>query len=1275
MRFLFYFILFFNFSFLHGQSKSFKVEWSQDKDLVVSGKSFLIPKAENFNENLVIGQEFKLVNQWEEFNDINEESVEIYNVKYSNFNISLYPVLSNIPFKNKIEVKLKTSKSREKSISYLEFSPIVKINDNYKIVESFSVKYSYDNTKSISVIQPQNSEMATGSWYRIFIDQTGIYKMDKSFLDQLGINTNSIDPRKIRIFGHGGEMLPMNNTENFMLDPIENAIQVRGEEDGIFDSDDHIIFFAKGPDNYNSESDTHLNLYEEKTSYFLSIGSVNGLRVDNYVEPSEQVDLIIDNYTNYQFHEIDEYNIAQIGRRWFGDRFDFESNKTFSFTFDNLIVSDPIDFKVSAAATSEVSTSMSININGSNASTLYFGSIGDPILASGANYNSEIYSNSSTINVSLNYNNSGNPASTAFLDYISMEATCDLIYDGEQLIFYNNNINSFPLVVEYQIGSDQNIYNIWDVSDISDISEVSNSIENNFSFKSYFSSENKFIAFSESNFLIPTSESNSFVDNQNIKQTIFSNSQGNPSAPDYLIIARQDMLFQAERLAQINREKNNLNVKVIELQKIYNEFGSGNQDISAIRNFIRYIYLNQNSGNNLKYLCLFGDASFDYKQRIPNNTNIIPSWLSLNSFSLSSSFISDDYYGMMDPNEGTMSNSDKLDIAVGRILADNYQRSVALVDKIESYYSSESFGDWRNKVIVISDDVDEPWENIIQSTSNEIADLISENKPFINTKKILIDSYEQQTSSGGERYPEVNSEILNGIKEGAIVINYFGHGGEDGIARERIFDKINAAAVKNPNRLNCFVSVTCEFTKFDNPNRETAGEFLYWNNDGGSIALITTTRQIFVSVGVEFNITLEQYLFSFGSDNYPSIAESLRLTKNDPAISSTNQRRLVFFIGDPAMKLAIPEKEIRISKINGIETNNFQEPIKGLDLVNIEGQVYDKNGQFLDDYSGILTSTVYDKNISRTTLANDNTVDGNGNLILLDFETLGEVLFRGKSSVENGEFQFSFVVPKDVKMEIDSGKFSFYAKDQYSILDKSGYNTTIQIGGINEDAEEDNIGPEIQIFLNDESFVSGGITNESPNLIVKLSDNNGINTSSGVGHDILATIDSDDINAIILNNYYVADVDDYKNGTVNYQLDNLQPGQHTLKIKAWDVYNNSSISEIDFMVFNENEKLVLDKVLNYPNPFVDFTEFWFSHNSSSLLDVKIEIFTISGRLVKTITGNTNFSGDSNFSRELIWDGRDDFGDKVAKGIYVYKLSVRSELTNMQTSKIEKLVIL
>ena len=333
MRFLFCFFLFCNFSFIYGQSKSFKVEWSNDKLLQIEGRSFLIPKTKNFNENLVINQEFMLVNQWKESNNINEKSVEVFDIKYSDFDISSYPVLSNIPFKNKIEIKLKTSKSRNKSYSYLEFSPIVKINENYKRVESFTIKYSNYLTKNNSVIQEQSSEIASGFWYQFFIDQTGIYKIDKSFLNQLGINTNSIDPRKIRIFGHGGEMLPMNNTEDFMMDPIENAIQVNGEEDGIFDNDDYIIFFAKGPDNYNTESNTHLNLYEEKISYFISIGSVNGLRVESFTEPNEPVDLIIDNYTNYQFHEIDEYNIAQIGRRWFGDRFDFESDKTFSFTF------------------------------------------------------------------------------------------------------------------------------------------------------------------------------------------------------------------------------------------------------------------------------------------------------------------------------------------------------------------------------------------------------------------------------------------------------------------------------------------------------------------------------------------------------------------------------------------------------------------------------------------------------------------------------------------------------------------------------------------------------------------------------------------------------------------------------------------------------------------------------------------------------------------------------------------------------------------------------
>ena len=375
------------------------------------------------------------------------------------------------------------------------------------------------------------------------------------------------------------------------------------------------------------------------------------------------------------------------------------------------------------------------------------------------------------------------------------------------------------------------------------------------------------------------------------------------------------------------------------------------------------------------------------------------------------------------------------------------------------------------------------------------------------------------------------------------------------------------------------------------------------------------------------------------------------------------------------MKLSIPKPNIKLTKINDILINDFNSSLRGLDLIKIEGIVTDENQLIMNEFQGELTATVYDKEIERSTLGNDGTTDNNGNIIILDYKTLGEILFRGKSSINDGKFEFSFVVPRDVGMNIDNGKISLYSKENNSLRDKNGYDLSVMIGGINENAEDDNLGPDIELFMNDESFVSGGITNENPNLIVKLFDENGINTSSGVGHDIIATIDSDQANSYNLNEYYVANIDDYQNGTVNFQLNDISPGIHTLNLKAWDVYNNSSESEIEFMVHDENQDLVIENVLNYPNPFVNYTEFWFNHNSSAPLNVTIQIFTISGRLVRTITGSTELSVNSGFSRDIIWNGLDDFGDKVAKGVYIYKLNVRSEVLNKNVSKIEKLVIL
>ncbi|MGB0186362.1 MAG: type IX secretion system sortase PorU, partial [Flavobacteriaceae bacterium] len=573
------------------------------------------------------------------------------------------------------------------------------------------------------------------------------------------------------------------------------------------------------------------------------------------------------------------------------------------------------------------------------------------------------------------------------------------------------------------------------------------------------------------------------------------------------------------------------------------------------------------------------------------------------------------------------------------------------------------------------DDIDKLSDKTLQETTDFVADDVRQAKPFLNVTKIHTDAYQQETSSGGDRYPQVNDAIFDALEVGAIAVNYFGHGGEDGLARERIFDKINAQELKNPNKLNCFVTLTCEYTKFDNPLRDTAGEFLYWNKNGGAISLISTTRQIFISVGVQFTTTLSQYLFDYNNTQNISMAEALRLTKNNPGVTNNTQRRLVFFIGDPAMKLPLAAPDIIVTKLNGEDIATTTQELQALSAAKIEGYVADNQGAILSDYSGTLTATIFDKNIQRSTLGNDG-ISENGQLIIMDFETMGEVIFRGQATVENGVFEINFIVPKDISIPVGNGKISLYSKTENPLTDQRGYSFDVKIGGVNLNAPEDNTGPNIQLFMNDESFVSGGITNENPTLLVKLFDENGINTASGVGHDIVATLDGDETNPFILNDYYVTDPDTYQSGSLSYPFRDLSPGLHTLKLKAWDVYNNASTKEIQFVVFDQNQSLVLKNVLNYPNPFINYTEFWFNHNSSDILNVSIQIFTVSGKLIKTINTQTNTgSGTSSLSRDITWDGTDDFGHKVGKGVYVYRLNVKATATGRAAEKIEKLVIL
>jgi len=1266
-------LLFFICSWLAvGQEKSFSIDWGglipskvESKKSFQNNRSALYLFFDAYNKSYTYNQQWQVDRVLSNVQIVNVQLQEVPQSIQNKIDVSKVP--SNYQF------QYGNAKARDLNYASISLSPIVKQNGVLQLVTSFTVSYNYGstsrNSSNLLTTPPiSNSIFATGDWYKFSVEKSGVYKLTGEFLSDLGMDLSSLNPNQLKVVGHGGNMLPLTNEENLYYDPPQVSIKVVGGEDGIFNNDDYILFYGKAVnDEWSDENKTNLNLYADHSYYYISASGGIGSRVNSYIEPFGAANTTITTFDDYKYYEVDEYNVANLGRRWLGDRFDFQNERTYTFSFPNLVASEPLEVETYAVAVSESLTNLNFQLNGSELGTVNFGAVSDDVFGRGktASYSSNVSSDEITVKVT--YDNAGNPSSIAYLDYLNIKAKRNLIAGDEQFKFKYDDAATTSGIGNYVISNAQNVSEVWDVTNPEQVSSIPNS-ENasNLSFKANLGEVRTYVALVNSNFYTPESVGNPLIPKYNIKGNVFT-TNGSTQDVDYLMITSQALVEQASRLAQYRSERDGLNIKVVLLKDIYEEFNSGKQDIGAIRNLAKYVYdnaINQNS--RLKYICLFGDSSIDYKDRLPQNNGIVPTYQQIFGFSVgSSAAASDDFYGIMDPQEGNLKNTNNfLDVAVGRILADNPTKAQLLVDKIIAYESKPSYGSWRNNFVLISDDADEEGSigYGLQVELDSIGNNISANKPFINVKKIHSDAFQQISSAGGFRYPEVNKTITEAVEVGASVINYFGHGGENGLASERIITIEGLQDWQNENRYNLLITVTCEFTRFDNPARVSPGEFNLLNDKGGSAAMVTTTRSIPVSTGTDFNIEIAPFLLNYEGRDDP-IAEAVRRAKNQIGGIS---KRVIFYFGDPAMKLQLAEPQIRLTTINEVPISQATDTLKALSYVKLGGQVQDPNGNLLTNYNGELSTTIFDKRIDRSTLNNDNKG-------VFNFNTLGEIIFRGKASVTNGQFEFDFVVPKDISIPVGEGRVSFYAEKNNVLEDQRGYNNQILVGGVNENAPEDNLGPEIQLFMNDESFVSGGITNTEPFLLAKLSDENGINTASGIGHDLVAILDGDETEPFVVNDYYETELDNYMKGTVNYKLRDLEEGLHTLSFKAWDVYNNSSTAEIQFRVTGDNE-LKINRVLNYPNPFHNYTEFWFNHNRPfEPLEVQVQVFTVSGKIVWT--KNQTITTDGFLAREITWDGKDDFGDSIGKGVYIYKLSVKSTLTNKKVEKFEKLVIL
>ncbi len=1154
----------------------------------------------------------------------------------------------------------------EKLISFTLVIQILPSATNYKTTEET------DYT--------EHSILSSGTWYKISVKKDGVFKIDRNWLNSNGL-TASINFSDFGIFGNGGGMLPESNLVARHDDLTENSLyknDVNGN--GFFEDEDYILFYGQAPHRwiYNEVTkkfNHQNNIYSDKTYYFITPDAGNGKYIQNQnSEISENI--VSTSYDALAFMDIDKVNILNSGRIWYGDVLDvYNSERNFNFSFPDIITAEKVRIR-SRAAGASTSGGITLTYKANNTSfsgnSIYIGQLVAGFTETQAidsGLDTTLTSASSDIEIKINF--SGSSVATSWLNYIELLGRASLKYNvNSQLLFRDSRTVGLGNITKYAIDADNGTL-IWDVTDQTNVKSQLYSVEgSDLVFKLKSDSLKQFIAFNTGD-AFPTTDISfeSQIANQDLHNVILS--------PEYIIVSHPTFINEARRLAGFHHDTQGMDTLVVDINKVYNEFSSGAQDISAIRDMLRMFYERAGIEEDLmpNYLLLFGDASFDYRYLVfdeEKNTLKVPTYESFESLSKGISYSSDDYYGFLDPTEGDNieSSTEKLDVGIGRLPVMTNEEATQMVDKIIHYKSTESLGSWRNSLCFLADDED---YNTHVEDAELLTGFIETNYPAYNIDKLYFDSYQQIPGAGGERYPDVEVALSNRIYNGAFIINYLGHGNETNWAQERVLSVDDINSWENFDKLPLFITATCSFSRYDNPDLRSAGELTLLNPTGGAIGLVTTVRLVYASGNYDLNSNFLEQLFLLESGNYPTLGKALKKGKNAVTTDPINNRKFIL-LGDPGLELNFPKYDIITTTVNGDSISLVVDTLKALEKVTIRGQVNDMTGERMTSFNGIVYPAVFDKAVTINNLVNDPTFSGVGfgPSLPFSFNVQKNALYKGKASVINGEFEFSFIVPKDISYTYGNGKLSYYADN--GIEDANGYDFEVIIGGTDDNAAQDVTGPDLEVFMNDESFVFGGLTNEDPILLIKLNDLNGINAlGNAIGHDITATLDEDQQTLLKLNDYYEADLDKYQSGSVTYPLNDVVEGRHSITVKAWDVYNNSGDGYTEFVVA-ESADIALSHVLNYPNPFTTHTSFWFEHNRpGDVLNVKVEIFTVSGKRIKTIEQQVSTEGYRVDNIE--WDGLDEFGDAIGKGVYIYKLTVKAGSDNSKANEFQKLVIL
>ena len=1101
---------------------------------------------------------------------------------------------------------------------------------------------------------PLHSLLATGSWYKIPISTTGIYKITTKDLPALsGIHFSSV-----ALYGAQGGMLASSNQSTAPNDLTPAAIQIiDNNADGIFGNDDYILFYGEAPSiwRYNASSlrfEYHMHAYANNNFYFLTLtsdtdaSSDNTLRIQLHDLPySGQHE--ISTHTAVDMIHNDNTNVHNGGQIWIDSKFTYANNqRVFNFTFpttdNNILARYGLASSSSSPSTFTVST---------NASTT------EPYihrLSSGEVYNtftsSFNHSTSNSFSLTFTYNSQESNAA-GYFDFIELNGTQRLSHTGGQSFYRNGTTYTDNPSCRFLLSGSHSNTKIWDVTVPEQPLLISiKTLDNgNPYFVSLADQPRTFIEFADADALpIPSIAP---VDNQDIHGT---------SVPDYVIVTHRDYINQANSLADLHHQMQGLNVLVVTQEQVFNEFSSGRPDPMAIRRMLRCMRSknSNNSDPSPRYLLLFGKGTFDNRDILGAHQTTVITYQTTASFGDEGIiYPSDDIYGHLDSAaigvfEGSFS------LGIGRLPAKNTSEADLMVDKITRYMSRSDMsdpnirGDWRNYVTLLADDADpsSPYDSVFTSDSENTARSIKALYPHFNIDRIYADSYIQQSGADGSYYPDVNNALRQRINYGTLLLNYIGHGSSGYIGTERYMEISDIDKYSNNDRLTFFVTSTCSFGRYDQL-QDICGAEAFLLADAAGVGTIAAARPIHHTQAFNSRLCLS----ALNPEN--SVGDALRMSKN-----ATGASHSITLIGDPALHLSIPRNEVVVTHINNHPVDpSVTDSVEVLSRVTVEGEIHNPDGNIIDDFNGTIYPIVFDREVKSHTLANDN------DSTEVNFYQQKNILYKGRENVTQGRFSYSFIIPRDVSYRYDYAKLSHYATTNDD--NATGQYGNIMFGGFNNDIIITEVHPTVRLFINDTNFRNGGITNETPTIYAILSDSIGINSAScGLGHDITAVIDNNPYSTVTLNDFFEPDINDSRNGTIRYTLGKLDEGYHTLTLKCWNIFNYSGYSTISFRVANDRTAQI-GQFVAAPNPAHDFTTLRVEHNlPGSIASATINIYDIQGRHIRQFTLTPN---DGSYNLTQSWDFTTDDGILLPRGIYIARtiLTTHDGQTLQQNTKI------